>query len=65
MLAVKATVNLGKLIDSEDASVSLKASVALLDRLLAVREAFELEERLAALEARGTGGEPPALYANR
>jgi hypothetical protein len=65
-LAVKATVNLGKLIDSADEDVSLKASVALLDRLLAVREAVELEDRLTALEARGTAdGKPPALWQAR
>src|SRR4051794_13977108 len=48
-LAVKATVNLGKLIDSADEDVSLKASVALLDRLLAVREAVDLEGQVIEL----------------
>jgi hypothetical protein len=51
-LAVKASATLGKLLDSQDEDIRLKASKQVLDAALAVREAAEFSERLAAVEDR-------------
>src|SRR5262245_40688051 len=58
-LSVKAVERLGRLVNSSDEDVALKASVALIDKTLAVRDQFDLAERLCDLEARLNGQKAP------
>jgi transposase-like protein len=55
----KAVVTLRKLLDSESEGIRLKAATSLLDHSIRMREHIEMEERIAALEAREYESEEP------
>jgi hypothetical protein len=56
VLAGEATETLKAALSAESDGVRVRAALGILDRLLALRSASELEERIAALEARAADG---------
>jgi DNA-binding transcriptional regulator GbsR (MarR family) len=62
-LGIRAAATLGKLLNSADEDIRLKAAKEILANLVTMREHAEISERLAALEASGesnsnSNGEP-------